>query len=303
MKSRLIFLFSLMFAILPAQKSALKKTINHITEGKNATVAVSVKGIDFPFEWHNAHGQKKLPMLSVFKFHIALTVLNEADRGKLDLNQNIFIKKSDLLENTWSPIREKYPDGNMELPLSEIIRYTVALSDNNGCDILLRLLGGTEKVQQFMDEKSVKNFQIRYNEEWMHKGKEYLYPNYTTTRSLNNLYKYFYHQKILSPASTKFLMNVMRNTTTGSNKLKEQLPPGTPIAHKTGSSGKEGPLTIAENDSGIITLPDGQHYAISVFVSDSYETDAVNNQMISDISRAVWDYLNTPRQGFFFHLK
>ncbi len=89
-----------------------------------------------------------MPMLSVFKFHIALAVLNQVDKGNLTLDQKILIKKSDLLENTWSPLREKYPDGNVELPLSEIITYTVAQSDNNGCDILLRLIGGTKNCSE-----------------------------------------------------------------------------------------------------------------------------------------------------------
>ncbi len=46
-------------------------------------------------------------MQSVFKFHIALAVLDLVDQGKLSLDQKVFIKKSELLPNTWSPIRKK----------------------------------------------------------------------------------------------------------------------------------------------------------------------------------------------------
>ncbi|MBU4538299.1 MAG: class A beta-lactamase, subclass A2 [Weeksellaceae bacterium] len=289
-------LFALFISVLNFSQN-LKKEILKITKDKNATIAVSVKGIDFPFEFNNENADKKLPMLSVFKFHIAATVLNEVDLGKLKLDQKIPVKKSDLLENTHSPLRDKYPNGNVELTLDEIIKYTVAQSDNNGCDILLRLIDGTETVQRFMDAKGVKNFQIKYNEEWMHKGKEYLYPNFTTVKSLSSLYKSFYEKKILSEKSTDYLMNIMLGTTTGANKLKEQLPAGTTIAHKTGSSGKDRNLTIAENDSGIITLPDGKHYAITVFVIDSTESEAVNTQMISDISKKVWDYFNSTHKN------
>jgi beta-lactamase class A len=41
----------------------------------------------------------------------------------------------------------------MAVSLSEVIEYTVAKSDNNGCDILLKLLGGTQVVQKFMNAK------------------------------------------------------------------------------------------------------------------------------------------------------
>ena len=84
----------------------------------------------------------------------------------------------------------------------------------------------------------------------------------------------------------------MLETTTGANKLVEQLPKNT-VAHKTGSSGKlNSGLTIAENDAGIVTLPNGKHYAISVFVIDSMESEVVNTKMVSDISKTVWDFLN-----------
>ena len=275
-----------------AQKPNLNKKINAITKGKNATVAVSVTGIDFPLEYGNKNNTKKLPMLSVFKFHIALAVLNEVEKGKLNLNQIIFIKKSELLEKTWSPIREKYPEGNIEMTLDQVLKYTVSQSDNNGCDILLRLVGGTETVQKFMNEKGVKDFQILHDEEKMHQGAEFLYQNYTTTNSLNELFKNFYFNKILSKKSTDYLMKIMLETTTGANKLVEQLPKNT-VAHKTGSSGKlNSGLTIAENDAGIVTLPNGKHYAISVFVIDSMESEVVNTKMVSDISKTVWDFLN-----------
>ena len=287
----LFFFFATLFSF--AQKQDLKKEINAITNDKNATVAVSVTGIDFPLHFENKNGEKKLPMLSVFKFHIALAVLNKVDQGKLKLDQPIFIKKADLLENTWSPIREKYPDGNIEMPLSELIKYTVAKSDNNGCDLLLRLIGGTETVQKFINNKGIKNFTIKADEAQMHKGYEFMYWNTTTTNDSNLLLMNFFDGKVLSKNSTSFLMKTMIETTTGTTKIVAQLPKGTPIAHKTGSSGKdEKGLTIAENDIGIITLPNGKHYAISVFVSDSMETEETNTKMIADISKRVFDYFS-----------
>jgi len=287
----LFFFFATLFSF--AQKQDLKKEINAITNDKNATVAVSVTGIDFPLHFENKNGEKKLPMLSVFKFHIALAVLNKVDQGKLKLDQPIFIKKADLLENTWSPIREKYPNGNIEMPLSELIKYTVAKSDNNGCDFLLRLIGGTETVQKFINNKGIKNFTIKADEAQMHKGYEFMYWNTTSTNDSNLLLMNFFDGKVLSKNSTSFLMKTMIETTTGTTKIVAQLPKGTPVAHKTGSSGKdEKGLTIAENDIGIITLPNGKHYAISVFVSDSMETEETNTKMIADISKRVFDYFS-----------
>lgn len=275
-----------------AQNSALDQKINSIVKDKNATVGVSVLDFENGFKY-SKNGDKKLPMLSVFKFHIACAVLDLVDKGKFSLDQKILLKESELLPNTWSPIKKKYPSGNVELTLGEIIDYTVALSDNNGCDALLRLIGGTETVQKFMDSKSVKDFQIKVNEAKMHENWKNQYLNYSTTNSAVNLLKRFYEGKILSKKSTDYLMQIMFGTQTGTNKLVEQLPKKTPVAHKTGSSGKyENDLTVAENDMGIVTLPNGKHYAIAVFVNNSTEPDAVNCKMISDISKIVWDFFN-----------
>lgn len=45
------------------------------------------------------------------------------------------------------------------------------------------------------------------------------------------------------------------------------------------------------NDIGIITLPNGKHFAIAVYVSDSSEKSDVNEKIIAEICKSVWDYL------------
>lgn len=289
-KIRLLFL--LISAFTFAQNSALEQKINSIIKDKNATVGISVLGFENGFKY-NKNSDKKLPMQSVFKFHIAAAVLDFVDKGKLSLNQKVKLDKSNLLENTWSPLREKYPNGGVEVPLSEILELTVAKSDNNGCDIMLKLLGGPKMVQKFMDSKGVKGFQIRNSEAEMHKDWSLQYENYSTTQSVVGVLKKFYDGKLLSKKSTDYLIKVMLSTSSGLNKLVEQLPKNTPVARKTGASGKnDADLTGAENEIAIVTLPNGKHYAIAVFVSNSTETDAVNCKMISNISKAVWDYFN-----------
>ncbi|WP_330746881.1 CGA/CIA family class A beta-lactamase [Chryseobacterium sp. CP-77] len=291
MKKTALF-FLLISAFTFAQTSLLEQKINSILKNKKATVGVSVLGFENGFRY-NKNADKKLPMQSVFKFHIAAAVLNAVDQGKLSLDQKIKLDQSNLLENTWSPLRDQYAGKNAEVPLSEVIEYTVAKSDNNGCDILLRLLGGTQTVQKFMDSKGVKGFQIKYNEEDMHKDWNVQYENYSTTKSAVDVLKKFYDGKLLSKKSTDYLMKVLWSTSTGLNKMVEQLPKNTPVARKTGASGKnDAGLTGAENEIGIVTLPNGKHYALAVFVSNSTETDAVNCRMISDISREVWEYFN-----------
>lgn len=274
------------------QQKSLENKISELTKNKNATIGISILGIDFPFEYHNENANKQLPTLSVFKFHVGLAILNQVDQGKLKLNQKYLIKKEQLLPDTHSPLRDEFPNGNVHKTLDELIRYTVAMSDNNTTDILLGILGGTKTVQKFLESKKIKDVNVKYTEEEMHKGGDFLYGNSTSTKSLANLYKQFYKGKILSKSSTDYYYQVLKSTSTGENKLKEQLPKGT-VAHKTGSSGTDdNGFTIADNDGGIITLPNGKHYSIVIFVTDSKEQSEVNPKIISDVSKLVWDYLS-----------
>lgn len=285
-------LFLLISGFVFAHQTSLDKKINMIVKGKNATVGISVLGIENGFTY-TKNAEKKLPMQSVFKFHIAATVLDKVDKGKLSLEQKIMLTPQNLMKNTWSPLREKYGEGGVEITLAEVLEATVAKSDNNGCDIMLNLLGGTEPVQKFIDSKGIKGFQIKFSEAQMHQDWSAQYENYSTMNSATTLLKKFYDGKLLSKKSTDYLMKVMLTTSTGVKKLIEQLPKNTPVARKTGSSGKnDAGVTGAENEIAIVTLPNGKHYAIAVFVSNSMESEETNCKMISDISKVVYDYFN-----------
>ena len=107
-----------------SQIDSLKNKIEQIIKTKDATVGVSICGIENK-DGLNINSEMHFPMQSVFKFHIALAVLNQVDKGKLKLDKEIFISKKELLPNTWSPIREAYPEGNVKLKLSEIILLSV----------------------------------------------------------------------------------------------------------------------------------------------------------------------------------
>ena len=95
----------------------------------------------------------------------------------------------------------------------------------------------------------------------------------------------------------EFIWNIMKGTETGKDRLKGQLPAGTVVAHKTGSSGasKEG-LIAAVNDIGIAFLPNGRYFIISVFVADAKEDSASCERIIADIGKLAWEYFSNRYQ-------
>ena len=230
-----IILFSLLsFSTFAQSTNELRQQLNQIISSKNATVGISIKSIEDK-DTLSINGNLKAPMMSVFKFHIALTVLNRVDEGKLSLTQQIFIKKKDLHEDTWSPMREDYPDGNVNLTLDKVLRYTISHSDNNGCDILIDLLGGTKEVQKFINKLGIKDFVIKVNEQQMRTW-ENLYVNTTTPLATTALLEKFFKGEILKESSTKYLYQIMVETSRGLTWMKAGLPENTELAHRTGIS-------------------------------------------------------------------
>ena len=99
----------------------------------------------------------------------------------------------------------------------------------------------------------------------------------------------FYQGKILSKANTDYLYQVMQETTTGKNRMVKLLPQGTPVAHKTGTSETKDGMTAATNDVGIITLPNGKHVALAIFVNDAYADSDKLEDVIARIAKAVYE--------------
>ncbi|HXP49734.1 MAG TPA: class A beta-lactamase, subclass A2 [Bacteroidia bacterium] len=288
-------LISLLFVFVTCNvfaqpRDLLRQRIEQIVSTKKATIGVAIIGNNGK-DTLSLNGVGHFPLQSVFKMHIALVVLSEIDKGKLSLEQKIKIEKKELLPALYSPMRDKYPDG-VTLTISEILKYAVSLSDNVACDVLLKLVGGPQVVEEYFAKNGFKDISIKMNEETQQSNWENQFQNWTTPKAANEVLETFYNNKakLLSEKSYDFLWKTMKATETGAGRLKGELPKATVVAHKTGTSGTKEGVTAAINDIGIVFLPNGQYYFISVFVTNSKEDAATNDKIIADISKATWDY-------------
>ena len=286
-------LCSILFAFqINAQVSdALRTQIQQVIQGKKADIGVSILGMN-EADTLSINGDLRCPLQSVFKFHIAVVVLSEIDKGTFSLRQKIEIQNKDLLPDLWSPLREKHPEGG-RFTIARLMEYAITQSDNVACDALLRLIGGPEKVEAYFIQKGIQDIGIKLNEERMQAHRDSMILNWTTPLAASKVLQLCYSNKDhwLSKKSHSFLWKTMKATETGLKRIKGQLPKGTVVAHKTGSSGtsKEG-ITEATNDIGILFLPNGRYFILSVFVTQSSENDETNERIIADIARVSWDY-------------
>jgi len=272
-----------------AQKTDLLTQIEAIAPQSKGIVGVSILNIETG-DTVNFNAHARLVMHSVFKFPIAMTVLNLVDKGKYKPDQKIKLRKSDMAApKAYSPLRDKYPDGTV-MALSDILGYMISLSDNTACDFLLKKIGGPHVVEDYVKSLGVKGIAIKASEADMASAWEVQYTNWGKPADLVQLLDILYKGKALSKTSNDFLLKIMTETTTGPHRIKGLLPKDAVVAHKTGTSGtNDAGLTPATNDIGIITLPNGKHVAIAIMVCNSTANEATRDAVIAEIAKAAWD--------------
>lgn len=298
--TRLFQIATLLLSVITSCQSLnktdlLRKKIEQIVSDKNAVVGLSIIGVNGK-DTIALNGDRHCPLQSVFKSHIALAVLSEIDKGIFSLDQKVEVNKKGLLpENFWSPLRDENPNGG-RFTIARLIQYSISQSDNVACDVLIRLIGTPKTVEAYFKKNNIDNIVITFTEEEMQSKWENMFQNWTTPKTASETLKIFYENQtnLLSKDSYDFFWKTMKETTTGKDRLKALLPEGTIVAHKTGTSGtsKEG-LTPATNDMGIVFLPNGEHFIISVFVTNSKESEQTNAKIIADIAKATYDFYTT----------
>jgi beta-lactamase class A len=280
--------FVLLVSAVSAQQT-LREQIAELAKPAKGIVGVSVLGLE-DRDTVNYNGNSRMVMHSVMKFPIAMTVLHFVDSGVMTLDKTIHVRKKDMDEK--SHLSEIYPKGG-SVSIGELLKDMISYSGNDACDILLDYLSddGPADVMSYLHAIKIKGVNVETNEQQMAKQWELQYTNWCKPVDMIKLLDVFYNGKALSPASRDFLYQAMKETTTGPNRIKGLLPAGTVVAHKTGSSGTndEG-LSPATNDVGIITLPNGKHVAVAIFVCNSAADEATRELVIAKIAKAVYDH-------------
>ncbi|MBN9656773.1 MAG: class A beta-lactamase [Acidobacteria bacterium] len=264
--------------------------ITRQTEGKIGMAAEVVEtGAHLEF-----HPSDRFPMQSVYKFPIAMAALQQVDQGKLRLDQQIRVEKSDLIGGRQrSPIRDMHPDGGFNMSLRDLLRYAVSESDGSASDVLLRVIGGPSTVQAMLKRLGVQGIKVVDTEKSIGGDNQVQYRNWAQPEQMVRLLKLFQQGQGLTKSSRALLLQWMTETETGLKRLKGNLPPGTVVAHKTGTSNTVNGITAATNDVGLVTLPNGHHLAIAVFVMDSPLSQDTRERAIAAFARLAWNHFTS----------
>ena len=290
MRSFIVFL-CLVPTLLFARQTQLETQLKEAIKGKKAEIgiAVIIDGKDTVTVNNDIH----YPLMSVFKFHQALALADYMGKQKQSLETRLPIKKSDLKLDTYSPLRDKYPHGGIEMSIAALLRYTLQQSDNNACDILFDYQGGPDAVNKYIHSLGIRECVIIGTETAMHEDLNLCYENWTTPLAAAELVEIFRKKPLFPKVYKDFIFQTMVECQTGQDRLVAPLlNKKVTVGHKTGTGDLNAKgQQIGCNDIGFVLLPGGRTYSIAVFVKDSEENNQANNKIIANISRIVYEYI------------
>jgi beta-lactamase class A len=222
-----------------------------------------------------------------------MAILKQAAEGKLTQDQKVSFTVEDLVNpNQRSPLRDGNPKGG-EVTIDELLRLAISESDGTACDVLTRIAGGPPAIQEYINSIGITEMEMKRTHKEFGKDWDIQYENWASPEAavslLESLWSQTSHGEPGDELKQHIILKHMYETATGPNRLRGLLPPGSSVAHKTGTGGTRDGITSATNDVGIITLPNGKHIGIAVFVGDSSADEKVREGVIAKVAKAVWD--------------
>lgn len=270
-----------------SMKSRLENELSAYISDKDARIGVAV--ITDSGDTISVNGNRDFPMFSVCKFPQAIAVADFCRRNDMTLSDSIHVHASELKEDTWSPLRDKYGTADIQMTLNDLLAYSLQQSDNNACDILFRITGGTVATDSIMKALGCYDINIAATEDDMHRDMYLSYLNRATPLDMARLLELFNKTLIHESPEYKSIADIMESCATGNDRLaKPLLPLKATIRHKTGTgfTNQQGRI-MGINDAGYVIMPDGHSYSIAVFVADSAYGQPETSQIIADISAIV----------------
>lgn len=231
----------------------------------------------------------RLPLMSVFKLHIAIAVLDK----DLSPDSVIEMAASDLHPDTWSPLRDSTGIHDISIPVGRLLYYSVCRSDNNACDKLIELAGGIDKVDSCARRLTDKPFELGVTEHSMFMDHSLTYRNWSSPLALCEIMEAVYSGRALRPAETQYLTGLLSDSSTGREKIADGVPKEAFLGHKSGLSFRtpEG-IRMTSADVAAIRLRDGRTAYLSIVVKDTPETDEETVRLFKDITHAIYTRLH-----------
>lgn len=283
----------------------------------DGTVGIAVRDLQTG-ETQSFNGDTLFPMASAYKVAVAGRIFALVDAGELRLDDQLALDPALASEGG---IAWMFSRPGASLSVDRLLELMLQKSDNNATDVLVARAGGPQAITGFVTKLGVTGLRVdsdtahllyramsihpvsgsfRQNADAARRADPQLVmrdirdlpnlafamePQDTSTPSaMLDLVTAYESGRALSGASTQRLFTIMAHCETGKARIVGMLPPGTAVAHKTGS------LNGTGNDVGVVRLPDGRRFAVVAFVMKDSKGHAARDRIIAEAARAAYDY-------------
>lgn len=217
-------------------------------------------------------------MCSTFKLPLAAAVLAQADRGLVALDEALPLTSADILNN--SPASEAALSAG-SISVAAACEAIITVSDNAAANLLLRRIGGAERLTAFT--RSLGDGMTRFDRYELELNSNLPGdPRDTTTPfAMLGLMRAFLLGTALAAESQRRLIGWLEACATGRDRLRAGFPPDWRAGDKTGTAGS------ANNDVAIAWPPERAPILIASFVDVADVTPAARNAAHASVARAV----------------
>lgn len=269
-------------------KTGLEKELTAIADSAKGEIGIA---LIYDGDTLTVNNDAIYPMMSVFKLHQAVALCRMFEENGTSLDSVMTLRRPELDPDTWSPMLKDHTGEEISLPMRRLLEYTMIESDNNASnEMFVRLMSPAACDSVIAGIIPRGSFEIRFNEAEMQADHSRAYSNRTSPLGAAILIDRVFTDTLVGKSYQDFIKSALLRCQTGPDKISAALSEteGITIGHKTGSGYRdENGRLAASNDVAFISLPDGRHYALAVFVKDFDGTDAEAAATIARISAAV----------------
>src|ERR1700686_662890 len=194
------------------QVAEVQKQIEQIASAANGKVGVAAVVLETG-ETVSLNPHDHFPMQSVYKLPIGMAVMKQVDAGKTKLEQKVSVTKRDFVRvGQHSPIRDQNPNG-AEISVSELLRYAISESDGTASDVLMKLAGGPEAIQAYLNELKITEVIVINTEKEIGQDWQTQYRNWATPEAAVALLRALHERRGLSESAQGWLLKLMTEST------------------------------------------------------------------------------------------
>lgn len=302
-----------------AAQRVLEQRIDELGRNFDGIIGIAVRDVEtgWTATWNP---DRYFPQQSVSKFWVALTALQAQDAGRVDLSQRATMTRADLTL-FHQPVAAVVDANGYTTTLDNFMFRALTTSDNSCNDFVLQHVGGPAAVRAMLERNHLDGVRFGPGERIMqsHIAGLQWQPSYSVGRAffvarshvpasrrrtafdayvedpvdgvtpvgiVNGLAR-LQRGELLSPRSTERLLSILSQVRTGPQRLKGGLAPGWSIAHKTGTGQEFNGEQAGYNDVGILTSPDGRHYAVAVLIGRTSVPLVTRMALMQNVTRAT----------------